>query len=568
MIVLPTLAREITLETLDDGPGLLPFNLGQARLITHYHSFLQYIELTDIDSRLNSVTTQLDYFKTKLDNQSFHLFEFQINHLSYKLTKINTQLQTLEPNRSKRGLLDGLGSIIKSITGNLDHTDALMYNNAIKVLENNNEKIVSEFNEHVSLNKAWMTRYSDLLTKIVTNQERINSTLEQLLDKNAASDLIRFAKFAQLLEIISDNIDDVFLEITRIEDTLAFIRASSTHHSMLSIENLSNMINRLKTIYSPNQLLDADLREYYTVIKPGYYYINKRIVIIFKFPIISLDKFEFYRLAIVPNKLMYTLIPPYPYLATNGKVFKYIEAECPKFNQYHLCEEGIDRQPTRGHLDCIQELIFNQSLAKSCLPTKLTLVKEAMEQLDDRRYTLTFPRPTRTELHCDRQEFISLHGSYLATIPQNCLLRTDQFTIINTNDHIKGQPLKITEIPMNLNLIEEPIPHLKLNSLHLKSLHEIEDKILMQNPVQLEHTQMSQSIYHTTIPLYVVLFGATALIVATVLRHYNVCTKLTKPQSNDEMPENHPPETSAVGAEPSSLTENQMPATFSLKLLK
>lgn len=353
MFAYPTLALEIRLESLDEGPGLLPFNLGQTKLITHYHSFLQYVEITDIENRLDSIQTQLEFFQNKLDNQSFLLYELQINHLYHKLDKISSQLKTLEPGRSKRGLVNGLGSIIKSITGNLDHTDAQMYNNAIKLLENNDDKILSELNDHISFNKVWMSRYSNILSKLVNNQERINSTLELLLDVNvsAKNDLVRFAKFAQLLTIISDNADDLLLEISRIEDILAFIRASSTHHSMLSIDTLGNMTNRLRSIYSPDQILDADLREYYAVIKPGYYYTDKRIVIIFKVPIVSPDKFKLYRLAIVPNKLMYTFIPPYPFIATDGKVFEYIEAECPKFNQFHLCEERIEQQPTRGHLD-------------------------------------------------------------------------------------------------------------------------------------------------------------------------------------------------------------------------
>uniref|UniRef100_A0A2A4K1B4 Uncharacterized protein n=1 Tax=Heliothis virescens TaxID=7102 RepID=A0A2A4K1B4_HELVI len=109
--------------------------------------------------------------------------------------------------------------------------------------------------------------------------------------------------------------------------------------------------------------------------------------------------------------------------------------------------------------------------------------------------------------------------------------------------------------------IEEHIPHLKLNSLHLKSLHEIEDKILMQNPVELHHAKLPQSFYHTTIPLYVVLFGATALIATIALRRYNVCAKLRKPQPE---PENHHYE----DAESSTEAKEQTPATFSLKVLK
>lgn len=508
--------------------------------------------------------TQIDYFKTKLDNQTFILYELQMNHLLNKLGKINSQLKSLEPGRKKRGLVDGLGSIIKSISGNLDHTDAELYNNAIKILESSNQKIVSELNEHISFNKIWMTKYSNILSDIVSNQEKINSTLGLILDEKASAtnDLLRYAKFAQLLAIISDNTDDLLIEITRIEDTLAFIRASSTHHSMLGIDTLSNMISRLKSIYGLDQILDADLREYYTIIKPGYYYTEKRIVIIFKIPVISPDKFELYRLAIIPNRLMYTLIPPYPYIATNGKVFKYIEAECPKFNQYHLCEEGINHQPG-GHLDCIQSLIYNQSLDKSCRPTKITFTKEAMEQLDDRRYTLIFPQPTKTELQCERREFISLHGSYLATIPPKCSLRTEEFTIINTNDQIKGQPLKITEIPMALDISEAAIPHLKLNSLHLKGLHDIEDKILMQHPVQIDHTDINQAMYHTTIPIYTILLAATVLTAVITIRRYDICNKFRKLEPQDETTVNHHYEEAE-----SPRIQNPTPATFSLNVLK
>lgn len=539
--------------------------MGQARLITHYHSFIQYIELTDIEHRLDSVINQLDYFQTKLDNNTSNLYEYQINHLSYKLTKITSQLKTLKPSRNKRGLIDGLGSIIKSITGNLDHKDAQTYNNAIKLLETNEDKILSELNEHISLNKVWMTRYSSILSNIISNQERINNTLDLLLEEKLSAKMyfLRYAKFAQLLAIISNNIDDLFLEITNIEDTLAFIRASSTHHSMLSIDNLSNMTNRLKSIYGIDQVLDAELREYYRVIKPGYYYTGKRIVIIFKFPIISPDQLELYKLAIIPNKFMYTFIPPSPFIATNKKIFEYIEAECPKFSKYHLCKEGINQQPSKEHLDCIQNLIYNQSMEKSCMPMKITLTKEAAEQLDDRSYTLIFPLPTQTELQCERREFITLHGSYLATIPQNCLLRTKQLTITNVNDRIKGQPLKITEIPMDAKIAEETIQHLTLNSPQLDSLHEIEEKVLMQRPVQIDHKNSTDSFYHTTIPLYILLSCTIILIIVITIRRYNICNKFRRPQSQDESPENHHYETTD-----SPTTKKKMPATFSLKVLK
>lgn len=561
-----TLAADIRLESLGNGPGLLPFNLGKTKLIVHYHSFLQYIDLINFENQLNSIETQLDYFKTKLDNQTFILYELQINYLSEKLIKINSQLKSLEPNRMKRGLVDGFGSIIKSITGNLDQTDAEKYDKAIKVLESNENKLVSELNEHITLNKEWMTQHAIILTNIAENQVRLNKTLELILNNDAYAEnsLLKFGKFAQLLAIISENAEDLVLELNRIEDILAFTRASSTHHRMLSISNLGQIIGRLRNIYGKDEILESDLREYYSIIKPGYYYVDKRIVIILKFPIVSPRKFELFKLSIVPNKFQQTFIPTFPFIATDGKAFFYIEAECPKFNQYHLCTENVNHQ-ARENKDCIQTLITRQFMEKTCRPTQITLTKEAMEQLDDQHYTIIFPKPTRVELDCGRREFITANGSYLATIPQSCSLHTDEFTIINTQNQIRGRPMKITEISENYyNTNNFTIPHIHLKAINFKGLRDIEDKIIMHKPIELNHED--QTIYHTTIPFYVLLIitltGATALFIRRYLNR-------RKPSEEKDL-QNTDTETPTHTYEDPEKIRNRKsaPATFALKVLK
>lgn len=553
------MALEIRLEQLDSGPGLLPFKLGQTKLITQFHSFIQYIDLTDLENQLDSVSNQLDYFRTKLDNNTLPIFELQIDYLTSKLTKIASQLKSLEPNRIKRGLVDGLGSFIKSITGNLDHSDAEKYNSAIRILENNENKLVTEINNHISLNKEWMSRYADVVTSITENQVKINDTIASILDKFNLSE-VKFAKFAQLLAITTENIDDIYVELVRLEDNLAFIRASSMHHSMLSIDNLRSMISRLKQIYSNKEVLDIDLRDYYNIIRPGSYFVDKRIVVIFKIPIVSPSDFELYHLSIVPNRLHQTFLPPHPFLATDGKTFMYMEAECPKSGHYLLCEATISRQP-REHPDCIQGIIINQSLEKSCRPTTISLTREAMEQLDDRHYTLVFPRPTKVELQCERQEFVSLNGSYLATIPSECSIRTSDITITNVNDEIKGQPLKIAEFPNYYDQTgAKEIPHITLNSINLKSLQHLQERVMIEKPVKINQTDTS--IYHTTIPLYAIVLAAAVLASLIFIRRYTPKVKdgvtMTSNPGNDH--------SYAVCGAPG--TQEPVPATFSLKVLK
>lgn len=123
-----TLTKEIRLESLEDGPGLLPFNLGHTRLTSHFHTFLQRIRLDDIEDKINVLHSQILTFETQLPNDTYILYELQIHYLNNKLKSALTQLKGLEPRRVKRGLIDGVGSVIKSLTGNLDYTDAIHYN--------------------------------------------------------------------------------------------------------------------------------------------------------------------------------------------------------------------------------------------------------------------------------------------------------------------------------------------------------------------------------------------------------------------------------------------------------
>lgn len=87
-----------------------------------------------------------------LNNKTLSLYEPYIDFLNAKLERISDQLETFEPNRKKRALIDGLGSVIKSISGNLDYTDAIKYNDAIKILQSNQHKLKTEINNKLRIN--------------------------------------------------------------------------------------------------------------------------------------------------------------------------------------------------------------------------------------------------------------------------------------------------------------------------------------------------------------------------------------------------------------------------------
>lgn len=509
------------MESLDNGPGLLPFRLGPTNIVSNYHSFLQVIDLKDLQTKLNSISSQLDGIGPELNNKTSSLFEPHINYLKNKLVVLSEQLQTFESNRVKRGLVDGLGSVVKSITGNLDYTDAVHYNNAIKSLQDKENQVITEFNSHVSLTKEWSSQYSKIINNIADNQNRIIYLLDKIRQSIATNDndLIKYAHLAQVFLILSDNIDSVSLEIVKLQNVLAFVRTSTMHHAIISPASIRNITMKLHDLYGKDRIIDLDIREYYDIIKLGSYYVENSIVIVYKFPIILPQSYNLYKLSIIPNKNHEILSPFSPFIAIHLKDYKYIEAECPKTSKGYLCKETRNLQ-SKMTQDCVYQLITTQQRTAACRPITVTLQNAAFEKLDDRHYTVSLPNPTKVHLSCSQDLHQTLQGSYLIMIPQGCLLETSEFVISNLKDRLRGQAVKIMDLPKETKSNTSLVPSFKFNSIDLSYLHETNSKIQLQKEVEPLRNIDYYSLYHTTIPMYLILSSACVLAIVVAARRY------------------------------------------------
>lgn len=522
MTLHPAQGQEITVESLDNGPGLLPFKLGAAKIVSHFHSFLSHIDLENVHLQIEVVKTQMAELSPLVNNKTLFLFDPHLKHLNSKINLIISKISMFESTRSKRGLIDGLGSVIKSISGNLDYTDALKYETAINTLRNNEHKLELEINNHVSLNSKFISRSSQIIDSIISNQDKMNKALNLILESNANrdTDLIKYAHLAQHLLILGDNVEDLYEELRSLENTLTFIRALSTPYSLFNSDEIKYMLGKLRILYANDEILDVEIRHFYEIIKLGYFYSNKQIVVVIKVPIVVSSTYDLYKLSLVPNRNHETLIPPSPFVALSSSDSRYIETECPKVNSIYLCESTANLQ-IQSKPDCIQHLIVHQELQPSCKLTPVALTTEALETLDDKHYTLSFPVPTKVKMSCGQEQYRTLRGSYLAIIPLNCNLRTPAFTISNTDDHIKGHVVKIIEMPLYNETKPENYPKLILNSPNLQKLHTLSNEIATQLPVHLDDVT-DPVIYHTTIPMYLALSGTCALIATLIYRRLRI----------------------------------------------
>ena len=121
-----------------EGNSFFEEPLGEVKILDHYHSVIFYINTTKLFHSYEILfhnSQELKY--TTLINNFIHKTQ---STLDLNLKRIWEQLNKLDSKRTKRGLINGLGSIIKFISGNLDDNDLRTINENINRLYNNKGK--------------------------------------------------------------------------------------------------------------------------------------------------------------------------------------------------------------------------------------------------------------------------------------------------------------------------------------------------------------------------------------------------------------------------------------------
>ena len=198
-------------------------------------------------------------------------------------------------------------------------------------------------------------------------------------------------------------------------------------------------------------------------------------------------------------------------MASNPQEYVYIEAECPKITDFYLCEQKIGHQ-IRTQTDCIHKLIHSQEIDGTCNTTSVLLAKEALMELDSQNYIISFPRPTKVQMICNQEQHQMLNGSFLANIPHNCRIKAPEFTLVNIEDKVQGLPIELINIPWPSSTEKHMKINFNLTTVELANLHNIQKQITMQEPIALE--EVEDSIYHTTIPLYIIALLSTLALVS------------------------------------------------------
>lgn len=107
-----------------------------------------------------------------------------ISFLEGKIAQLREKIEILTPSgKQKRGLVNGLGSIVKSITGNMDANDGQEIEEKIDTLKEKERNLTNALLDQEAFNNEIQIRFQDIAKGINQEQAMISRFLETSQNK-------------------------------------------------------------------------------------------------------------------------------------------------------------------------------------------------------------------------------------------------------------------------------------------------------------------------------------------------------------------------------------------------
>lgn len=225
--------------------------MGPARLQTSTHTFVHYYDLTNLINEYDRLNHQ--YVTISNLTKANQVYERELgnydNIVQYYKNLIDEKLKPFEKRpRKKRGLINGLGSIIKQISGNLDAEDGKHFDTVINNLQQNQNSIINQINQQYSINKEIIENFNKTVQDIEHNELLMVSRIQQL--ESLMSTTITHTDMLFAKDLINQliNLFNIILHIIQdTENSVTFCKLNILHPSIITSEELLNELVKIST---------------------------------------------------------------------------------------------------------------------------------------------------------------------------------------------------------------------------------------------------------------------------------------------------------------------------------
>lgn len=528
--------------------GLYFNNEGNVKIVNDYWTILVY---HDINLLKESYQNDLNVHKTlktllsDYDNKNIRVASI-LPQVTPQLTLINQLEQNIHIKfneimsetsiRTKRGIINGLGSLWKAITGNLDSEDGEYYDECIDKLEKDEKQMQDLMKNQIQVTMSTIKNFNHTIRQLQIDEENFNKDIKEI-EKQFYNILSAFnyyeaqMKILNIAEQLIESLNFIDSQLNAIQNNIMFSKLKVLHPSIIEPESLlkelHTVIPYLKTSILPFVPSLENLPKFVEIINVQTYRTEKRIVYALEVPLINNNQFDLIHVFALPvldqrTKFHHIILNSYKYVAfaNSGRLYALInDFYCKKITvDDYICSNTIIKHVDE-HSECEVQLLSNPSLLpKTCQYSVIAIDDYNVQKLEKNEWLITISKPLPLSINCPNQlpvtEILKINS--LLKLEPNCLAyagTTQLFAIKQQKSNITKR-IEVPFIPFDCcedlpemhkfpELTPLKINHLNLDDLNLADhkLHELNDEIKRMS----KETFASKHLNIFTIVLYSVL---------------------------------------------------------------
>lgn len=499
------------------------------------------------------INDKYDLLKLHLKNFSKYNVEF---YNSYIITdnlkqKINNQLNNIIPTKSrkKRALINALGSIIKSITGNLDQNDAEYLDNNINILKQNQDNLKFVLEKKMTLLDKSISYFQESIKNISHNQKILESRINQIIDtihtvEIEETNIFEFYRIYVVFSQISMYYQNIYDTLENIGNAINFAKLNTFHSSII---NTNSFLNELKFINEnlnseklPFEPIMENILRLENTLNIKSYVKNNEIFFIIEVPLVEKQPYDLFKLFPLPirfNKDKYKLIVPnFEYLLINDIHFGYSNQPCKRISLTDFLCNHIHSENYYSNTPCEVQLLKYQNNISDCNTILVNINNMQIQNIDENKWILITNNNVIGIEQCeDKQNKILFNGTYLLELGFPCSLKLGDVIIKsfkNVKHIFQNIPLPNIDIDIRNRTLYKEVKLVNLNNINFNKLDSLQKEINLQKYENLK--LMNIPIYYNrtsfwTVLLYIIICVVFIIILWKYLRP--IYLKIKKPKN-------------------------------------
>jgi hypothetical protein len=481
---------------LTNSLGITPIEIGHTRVVNETKPLFHFFNLTRLQKEAYSLEASINKLNSSTHTIDQHLIDnlcMLKDRLLEELDYVLPSTDLMTPARTRRGLINALGSAFSWLTGVPDAQDEEKINKAIEQIKHKQTKLTHEESSDIKFNHNLLTKLNKDLKFININNKRTSAALQENLDL--------FSQMT-LVELIKNNLERMLYHSHQLIETMEHCEDHTYHYGILPNSVIKQMNKQIPLLTTEKRALRA-LSRVNCVFKENLLIVQVNV------PLQVEPEITYFPLSypVTGGQDVFT-IPCREGLTIKRGEQLYKPENCETFSGERFCLSAVQIED-----ECIKEILSRPNRTKSCKTVKLPQVEPFARYIPECGCELSYKRSR-----------ITINGRELR-VPETAIVHREPEDVIPQfpTTYLYYESFPVVQDGILTPKIQTEIKYAHMQGLSYRELHvsKIED----------ERDETPDHSFHLSVTATVITI-VLAVLVGLYLKN-KICIKPNVPSCNN-----------------------------------